>query len=196
MTTAKQVKELREMTGAGMMECKRALEETDGNTEAAIEWLRGRGALAAKKRADREAREGLVDSYIHPGGRVGVLVEVNCETDFVARNDQFAALVHDVALHIAAMAPTWVERAAVPADDVARLSAAWAAEAAEARKPPHIADRLVAGRLEKFYEEQCLLEQPFLKNTDQTVGDAIAEQAARLGEHVRVRRFVRFERGL
>ncbi len=196
MTTAKQVKELREMTGAGMMECKRALEETDGNTQAAMEWLRERGALAAKKRADRDAREGLVDSYIHPGGRVGVLVEVNCETDFVARNDQFAALVHDVALHIAAMAPTWVERTDVPADEVGRLSAAWAAEAAEAGKPPHIVEKLVAGRLEKFYQEQCLLEQPFLKNADQTVGDAIAEQAARLGEHVRVRRFVRFERGL
>ncbi|MDA8198135.1 MAG: translation elongation factor Ts [Thermaerobacter sp.] len=196
MTTAKQVKELREMTGAGMMECKRALEETDGNAEAAIEWLRERGTLAAKKRADRDAREGLVDSYIHPGGRVGVLVEVNCETDFVARNDQFAALVHDVALHIAAMAPTWVERTAVPADEVGRLSTLWAAEAAEAGKPPHIAEKLVAGRLEKFYQEQCLLEQAFLKNADQTVGDAIAEQAARLGEHVRVRRFVRFERGL
>ena len=196
MTTAKQVKELREMTGAGMMEFKRALEETDGNAEAAIEWLRERGTLAAKKRADRDAREGLVDSYIHPGGRVGVLVEVNCETDFVARNDQFAALVHDVALHIAAMAPTWVERTAVPADEVGRLSTLWAAEAAEAGKPPHIAEKLVAGRLEKFYQEQCLLEQAFLKNADQTVGDAIAEQAARLGEHVRVRRFVRFERGL
>lgn len=178
------------------MECKRALEETDGNAEAAIEWLRERGTLAAKKRADRDAREGLVDSYIHPGGRVGVLVEVNCETDFVARNDQFAALVHDVALHIAAMAPTWVERTAVPADEVGRLSTLWAAEAAEAGKPPHIAEKLVAGRLEKFYQEQCLLEQAFLKNADQTVGDAIAEQAARLGEHVRVRRFVRFERGL
>ena len=196
MTTAKQVKELREMTGAGMMECKRALEATDGNTDAAIAWLRERGALAAKKRADRDAREGLVDSYIHPGGRVGVLVEVNCETDFVARNEQFAALVHDVALHIAAMAPRWVERTAVPADEVAGLQAAWAAEAAQSGKPPHIADKLVAGRLDKFYQEQCLLEQTFLKNSDQTVGDAIAEQAARLGEHVRVRRFVRFERGL
>ncbi len=196
MTTAKQVKELREMTGAGMMECKRALEATDGNTDAAIEWLRERGALAAKKRADRDAREGLVDSYIHPGGRVGVLVEVNCETDFVARNEQFAALVHDVALHIAAMAPRWVERTAVPADEVAGLQAAWAAEAADAGKPPHIVDKLVAGRLDKFYQEECLLEQAFLKNADQTVGDAIAEQAARLGEHVRVRRFVRFERGL
>lgn len=196
MTTAKQVKELREMTGAGMMECKRALEDTEGNIEAAIERLRERGALAAKRRADRDAREGLVDSYIHPGGRVGVLVEVNCETDFVARNDHFAALVHDVALHIAAMAPTWVERAAVPPDEIERRSALWSAEAAEAGKPPHIAEKLVAGRLEKFYQEQCLLEQAFLKNADQTVGDAIAEQAARLGEHVRVRRFVRFERGL
>ncbi len=196
MTTAKQVKELREMTGAGMMECKRALEETNGSPEAAMEWLRERGALAAKKRADREAREGVVDSYIHPGGRIGVLLEVNCETDFVARNEQFAALVHDVALHIAAMAPQWLDRAAVPAAEVSRLSAAWQEEASQAGKPAAIVERMVAGRLDKFYQEQCLLEQPFLKNPDQTVEAAIAEQVARLGEHIRVRRFVRFERGL
>ena len=196
MTTAKQVKELREMTGAGMMECKRALEETNGSPEAAMEWLRERGALAAKKRADREAREGVVDSYIHPGGRIGVLLEVNCETDFVARNEQFRALVHDVALHIAAMAPQWLDRAAVPAAEVSRLSAAWQDEAAQAGKPAAIVERMVAGRLDKFYQEQCLLEQPFLKNPDQTVEAAIAEQVARLGEHIRVRRFVRFERGL
>ncbi len=196
MTTAKQVKELREMTGAGMMECKRALEETNGSPEAAMEWLRERGALAAKKRADREAREGVVDSYIHPGGRIGVLLEVNCETDFVARNEQFRALVHDVALHIAAMAPQWLDRAAVPAAEVSRLSAAWQEEASQAGKPAAIVERMVAGRLDKFYQEQCLLEQPFLKNPDQTVEAAIAEQVARLGEHIRVRRFVRFERGL
>ena len=196
MTTAKQVKELREMTGAGMMECKRALEETNGSPEAAMEWLRERGALAAKKRADREAREGVVDSYIHPGGRIGVLLEVNCETDFVARNEQFRALVHDVALHIAAMAPQWLDRAAVPSAEVSRLSAAWQEEASQAGKPAAIVERMVAGRLDKFYQEQCLLEQPFLKNPDQTVDAAIAEQVARLGEHIRVRRFVRFERGL
>jgi len=195
MTTAKQVKELRELTGAGMMECKRALDETGGDPEAAVEWLRSRGVLAAKKREDREAREGLVDSYIHPGGRIGVLVEVNCETDFVARNDQFAMLVHDVALHIAAMAPQWVERGEVPSAEIERLQAAWADEATRAGKPPHIIDKLVQGRLDKFYQEQCLLEQAFLKDPDRTVGDAIQEQAARLGERVLVRRFVRFERG-
>jgi elongation factor Ts len=195
MTTAKQVKELRELTGAGMMECKRALEETDGSTEAAVEWLKARGALAAKKREDREAREGLVDSYIHPGGRVGVLVEVNCETDFVARNEQFAALVHDVALHIAAMAPRWVERAHVPPTEVAAMKEAWAEEARAQNKPAHVIDRLVEGRLEKFYQEQCLMDQAYLKNPDLTVADAIREQAVRLGENVRVRRFVRYERG-
>lgn len=195
MTTAKQVKDLRELTGAGMMECKRALDETGGDPEAAVEWLRSRGVLAAKKREDREAREGLVDSYIHPGGRIGVLVEVNCETDFVARNDQFATLVHDVALHIAAMAPQWVERGQVPPAEIDRLQAAWVDEATRSGKPPHIIEKLVQGRLDKFYQEQCLLEQAFLKDPDRTVGDAIQEQAARLGERVLVRRFVRFERG-
>jgi elongation factor Ts len=195
MITAQQVKALREKTGAGMMECKRALEDAGGDMERAVDLLRQRGLAQAAKKAGRRAEEGLIASYVHGGGRIGVLVEVNCETDFVAATEDFRTLAHDLAMHIAAARPRWVERADVPEEDLRRERAVLTAQAEAEGKPPAIVERIVEGRLNKFFQETCLLEQPFVKNPDQTVGDLIREHTARLGENIRVRRFVRFERG-
>ncbi|HEX6912541.1 MAG TPA: translation elongation factor Ts [Longimicrobium sp.] len=193
--SAQAVKELRERTGAGMMECKAALTEAGGDTEAAIDILRARGAAKAAKRAEREAREGAVGSYIHMGGKIGVLVEINCETDFVARNEAFQTLVRDVAMHIAAASPVAIRREDFPADLVERERNVYREQMKESGKPEQIWDKIVDGKLEKFFAEQALLEQPFVKNPDLTVGQLITEAASKTGEKIEVRRFTRFALG-
>ncbi|HEV3051365.1 MAG TPA: translation elongation factor Ts [Longimicrobium sp.] len=193
--SAQAVKELRERTGAGMMECKSALTEAGGDMEAAIDLLRARGAAKAAKRAEREAREGAIGSYIHMGGKIGVLVEVNCETDFVARNDAFQALVRDIAMHVAAANPVAIRREDFPADLVERERSVYREQMRESGKPEHIWDKIVDGKIEKFYADQALLEQPFVKNPDQTVGQLITEVSAKTGEKIDVRRFTRFALG-
>ncbi|HST60337.1 MAG TPA: translation elongation factor Ts [Longimicrobium sp.] len=193
--SAQAVKELRERTGAGMMECKGALTEAGGDLEAAIDILRAKGAAKAAKRADREAREGAVGSYIHMGGKIGVLVEVNCETDFVARNDAFQALVRDIAMHIAAAAPVAIRREDFPAELVDRERNVYREQMKESGKPEQIWDKIVDGKLEKFFAEQALLEQPFVKNPDLTMGQIITEAASKTGEKIEVRRFTRFALG-
>ena len=193
--SAKDVKSLRDRTGAGMMECKGALSEAGGDMERAIDILRAKGAAKAAKRADREAREGAVGSYIHMGGKIGVLVEVNCETDFVARNDAFQALVRDIAMHIAAAAPVAIRREDFPAELVERERNVYREQMKESGKPEQIWDKIVDGKLEKFFAEQALLEQPFVKNPDLTMGQIITEAASKTGEKIEVRRFTRFALG-
>lgn len=193
--SAGMVKELRERTGAGMMDCKKALVEADGDMERAAVILRERGLAAAAKRAGRIASEGLIDSYIHLGGRVGVLIEVNCETDFVAKTDEFKQLVKDLAMQVAASKPMVVRREEVPAEAVEQEKAVYRAQALNEGKPEKIADKIVEGRLEKFYQQVCLLEQPFIKDQDKTVNDLVTESIALIGENISVRRFARFELG-
>jgi len=192
--TADAVKDLRERTGAGMMDCKRALEDSSGDVDAAVLLLRERGLAAASKKADREAREGLVSSYIHPGGRVGVLIEVNCETDFVARNDIFQDLVRRLAVQVAALAPRYVDVDRIPAADLDAKRAELAADPIAASKPAEIRDKIVDGQLKKWFKEVVLLEQPF-RDTEQTVRDVVIEAIATLKENIQVRRFVRFALG-
>ncbi|MGH9902503.1 MAG: translation elongation factor Ts [Pyrinomonadaceae bacterium] len=197
--TAGAVKALREKTGAGMMECKKALAEAGGNEEQAIEVLRKRGLASAKGKEGRIAAEGAVGSYIHMGGKVGVLVEVNCETDFVARTDEFQGLVKDIAMHIAAAEPRYVSRTEVPADaldkerEIARAQAK--NDPKNANKPDQVIDKIVEGRVNKFYEEAVLLDQPFVKDPAKTVGDLLTEKIASIKENITVRRFVRFKMG-
>jgi elongation factor Ts len=193
--SAQAVKELRERTGAGMMECKNALTESGGDMEAAIDILRSRGAAKAAKRAEREAREGSVGSYIHMGGRIGVLVEVNCETDFVARNDAFQQLVRDIAMHVAAANPVAIRREDFPEELVERERGVYREQMRESGKPEQIWDKIVQGKIDKFYQEQALLEQPYVKNPDITVGQLITEVSAKTGEKIDVRRFTRFALG-
>ena len=193
--TAAMVKELRERTGAGMMDCKKALKETDGNMDKAIDFLREKGLAAAAKKEGRIAAEGIVDSYIHMGGTVGVLVEVNCETDFVAKTDDFKELVHDIALQIAAAAPEFVDRTEVPAANLEHEKEILRAQALNEGKPEKIVDRMVEGRVEKYYKEVCLLEQPFVKNPDVTIQQMITEKIAKIGEKITVRRFTRYKMG-
>jgi elongation factor Ts len=192
---ASQVKELREKSGAGMMDCKRALAETKGDMQAAMELLRKQGIASAEKRAGREASEGLVESYIHPGSRVGVLVEVNCETDFVARTDDFKALARNIAMHIAASAPLAVSREDIPAETVQREREIFAAQAAQTGKPANVVEKIVEGRLEKFYAEVCLLDQAYIKEPERTVADIVKEISGKIGENVVIRRFARFTLG-
>lgn len=193
--TAQQVKELRDRTGAGMMECKNALQETAGDMEAAIDILRARGIASAAKRAGREAADGSIGSYIHMGGRIGVLVEVNCETDFVAKTDQFQQLVRDIAMHIAATNPSAIRREEIDAELVERERTIYREQMREEGKPEKIWDKIIEGKLEKFFAESTLLEQPFVKNPDQTVGELIVETSAKTGEKIEVRRFARFALG-
>ena len=193
--SAQMVKELRDRTGAGMMDCKSALAEAAGDVEKAVDVLRKKGLAAAAKKAGRVAADGLVSSYIHAGGRLGVLVEVNCETDFVARTDGFQELVRDVAMHVAAADPRWVRREEVPADVLERERAIFRDQAAATGKPAQVVEKIVEGKLEKFYAESCLLEQAFVKNTDQTVGQLVQERVGRIGENIQVRRFARFKLG-
>jgi elongation factor Ts len=189
------VKELRERTGAGMMDCKRALIETNGDLEKAIEYLREKGLSSAAKKAGRIAAEGIVDSYIHMGGRIGVLMEVNCETDFAAKGDQFKELVKDLTMQVAAARPEYVRREEVPVDVVEKEKAIYTAQAVNEGKPQAIAEKITVGRLEKFYKEVCLMEQPFIKDTDKTVEQVVKEAISKIGENISVRRFVRYERG-
>ncbi|HEV2707442.1 MAG TPA: translation elongation factor Ts [Pyrinomonadaceae bacterium] len=197
--TAAAVKALREKTGAGMMECKNALNEAGGNEEQAIELLRKRGLASAKKKEGRVAAEGAVGSYIHMGGKVGVLVEVNCETDFVARTEAFQSLVKDIAMHIAAAEPRFVSRDEVPADaldkerEIARAQAK--NDPKNANKPDQVIDKIVEGRLNKFYEEAVLLDQPFVKDPAKTVNDLLTEKIAATGERITIRRFSRYKMG-
>jgi len=193
--SAQAVKELRERTGAGMMECKAALTEANGDMEAAIDILRARGAAKAAKRSSREASEGAVGTYIHMGGKIGVLVEVNCETDFVARNDEFQQLVRDVAMHIAAAAPTAVRREDISAESVERERAVYREQMKESGKPEQIWDKIVDGKMEKFFAESTLMEQPYVKNPDKTVGQLVTEASGRTGENIVVRRFTRYALG-
>jgi len=192
--SAEAVKELREQTGAGFMDCKRVLEETGGDVEKAVAKLRERGLAAAAKKAGREAREGLVSSYIHTGGRVGVLIEVNCETDFVARTAEFQKLVRDLAVQVAGLAPLYVDVDAIPADDLDRKKAELAADPGAATKPAEIREKIVDGQLKKWYREVCLLEQPF-RDEERSVRDLVTERIATIGENIRVRRFVRYALG-
>jgi elongation factor Ts len=195
MVTADMVKELRERTGAGMMDCKKALTETNGDVEKAIEYLREKGLAAAAKKAGRIAAEGIVDAYIHGNGRIGVLVEVNIETDFAAQNEEFKAFVKDIALQIAASKPEYIRREEVPASVLEKEREILRAQALNEGKPEKIVEKMVEGRIEKFYKEICLLEQPFIKDPDKTVGQLLTEKVAKIGENINIRRFARFERG-
>ncbi|MCL2812045.1 MAG: translation elongation factor Ts [Clostridia bacterium] len=193
--TSALVKELRERTAAGMMDCKKALIECNGDMEKAIDFLREKGLAAAAKKAGRIAAEGIVDSYIHMGGRIGVLLEVNCETDFVAKTDNFKALVHDIAMHIAAANPLFLEREEVPTDALEKEKEVLRVQALNEGKPEKIVDKMVEGRIEKYYKEVCLLEQPFVKDQDKSINGLIGEATASIGEKISIRRFTRYERG-
>jgi elongation factor Ts len=190
---ATHVKELRERTGAGMMDCKRALQENDGDMEAAIEWLRKKGAAAAEKRVGKEAKEGVVEAYIHHSRKVGVLIELNCETDFVARTDDFRTLARDLAMQVAATDPIAVSRESVAEETVAREREIFLAQVKEQGKPEHVAEKIVEGKLRKFFEERTLLEQKYVKNPEISVADRIAETQSKLGEKIVVGSFVRFQ---
>ncbi len=195
MITAEMVRQLRERTGAGMMDCKKALTETNGDAEKAVEYLREKGIAKAASKAGRIAAEGLVESYIHGGGRIGVLVEVNIETDFAAKNEDFKQLVKDIAMQIAASKPEYVRREEVPAADLESEKEILRAQARNEGKPEKIIEKMVEGRIDKFYGEKCLMEQAFIKDPDKTVDQLIKEKIAQIGENITVRRFVRFERG-
>lgn len=191
------VKELRELTGAGVVDCKAALEASQGDIQKAVEFLRKKGLADAAKRAHREAREGLVSAYIHTGGKIGVLVEVDCETDFVARTDGFRELVKDLAMQVAASNPTYVSREDVPGEVVEKEREIYRQQLADQKKPPHVLDKIVEGKLEKFYSEQCLLEQLFIKDPSgkTRVKDLVSQLSAQVGERVVVYRFTRFQVG-
>lgn len=192
-TTA--VKELREKTGAGIMDCKKALAESGGNLEKAVDVLRRKGLAAAAKRAGHVASEGLIGTYIHPGGKIGVLVELNCQTDFVARTAEFQALLKDVAMQIAAANPRYVRPQDVPPEEIEREREIYRRQALDSGKPEKVADKIVDGKMERFYSEVCLLEQPFIKDPDRKLGDVIGDSIARLKENIQVRRFVRYHLG-
>lgn len=193
--TAQMVKELREATGAGVLEAKKALEAHDGDFDKAADLLREKGAARAAKRADRDANEGIVELYAHPGNRVGVILELNCETDFVARNDQFRELAHELALHVAAMSPRYLTTEDVPQADLDRELDVLRNQALAEGKPPAIVEKIVSGRLNKFYEEFCLMEQPFVKDDSRKIKDMITEAIRTTGENIKIRRFARYELG-
>ncbi len=189
------IKELRQRTGAGVLDCKTALEATAGDIEKAVAYLREKGLAKAAKKSGRTANEGLIEPYSHAGGRIAALVELNCETDFVARTEEFRALAHNIAMQVVASNPQYLAPQDVPAEVVGQEKAVYAAEFRDSGKPEHIVDRIVEGRLKKFYGETCLLEQPFIKDGDKTVGELIQEHIAKLGENIKLRRFVRYELG-
>ena len=192
--SAEQVKELRERTGAGFMDCKKALTEAGGDLDKATAILRERGLAAAAKKSSREAREGLVSSYIHTGGRVGVLIEVNCETDFVARTDEFQKLVKDLAVQVAGLSPLYVDRSSIPAAELEAKRAELQADESVQKKPENIRDQIVEGQLKKWYAQVCLLDQPF-RDEERTVRELVTERIATIGENIRVRRFTRYALG-
>jgi elongation factor Ts len=189
------IKELREKTGAGVMDCKKALISANGDIEKAVEILRKEGIAVAEKKGARVAKEGRIESYIHPGNKIGVLVEVNCETDFVARTDEFKTLTKEIAMHIAASSPRYISVNDVPQDVLEKEKEIYATQARNEGKPEHVIDRIVQGKIEKFYQEVCLLEQPWVRDPEKRIKDIINEAIARLGENIIVRRFVRFELG-
>lgn len=193
--TAAQVKQLRDKTGAGMMECKKALQETGGNFEAAVDWLRKKGIASANKKASRATRQGVIGTYIHPGSQLGVMVEINCESDFVARTDDFQQLVHDVSMQIAAADPQFLRKEEVTPEVLEREKEIARERARAEGKPEKILDKIVEGRLTKYYEEVCLLEQPFIKDNSMTVGQLVASVIGKLGENITVTRFVRYKVG-
>jgi len=193
--SAKLVKDLREKTGLGMMDCKKALQETEGDLEKAVEYLRKKGALKAAKREGRATSEGRIASYIHSNAKIGVLVELKCESDFVAKTDQFATLAKDLCMQVAASAPRWVSPEDVPIEVIAKEKEIFMSQAKDAGKPDKILEKIAEGKLKKFYSEECLLEQNFVKDPDKTVGNLIKEYIAQLGENITVGRFVRFQLG-
>jgi len=193
--SAQDVKVLREKTGAGIMDCKKALGETNGDVEKAVEYLRKSGILKAEKKADRPTGEGIIASYVHAGSKLAVLAEINCETDFVAKTDEFQAFCHDVAMHIAAQSPRVVSREELPEDAIAREREILTEQAKTSGKPDDIVQRIVDGRIEKYYAEVCLLEQPFVKDPEITVEDLTKQLIAKLGENIRINRFVRMKLG-
>ncbi|MBN2224458.1 MAG: translation elongation factor Ts [Deltaproteobacteria bacterium] len=192
---AQMVKDLREMTGAGMMDCKTALAESAGNVEKAVEILRKKGLSRAAKRAGRAAKEGMVGSYIHMGGKIGVLVEVNCESDFVARTDDFVAFVKDVAMQVAASNPQYLTSEDIPETVLAKEREIFRAQMEDAKKPENVIEKIVEGKIKKFYTEVCLLDQPFVKDPDKSVGEYLTNTIAKIGENMVIRRFVRFQLG-
>jgi elongation factor Ts len=194
--TSQMVKELRDKTNAGMMDCKKALTETDGDMEKAIDFLRKKGLAVAQKRAGRATSEGIIETYIHAGGKLGVMVEVGCETDFVAKSEMFTTFAKDVAMHIAASNPVSIKREEVPADLVARETEIFKTQALESGKPANIADKIVAGKLDKYYADVCLMEQKFVKNPDLTIQDLLNEVVAKIGENITIKRFARFQVGV
>jgi elongation factor Ts len=189
------VKDLRQRTGAGVIDCKAALHETKGNVEAAIDYLRRKGLASAAKKAGRIATDGLVSSYIHAGGKMGVLVEINCETDFVAKTEEFQAFVKNIAMHIAAANPQYIRREEIPAEAIEREKEIYRTQALESGKPDKVIDKIVDGKLERFYSEVCLLEQTYVRDTDLTVKEVIDAMIAKVGENVTIRRFARFQLG-
>ncbi len=193
--TAAQVKDLREKTGAGMMDCKKALQEADGDFDKAVDYLRKKGLQKVEKKAGRATKEGIIQSYIHPGSRLGVLVEINCETDFVARNDEFQQFARDVAMHIAAANPIAVRREEISAAMVEKEREIYHDQAKDQGKPEKVIDQIVEGKLEKFYQEACLMDQAFVKDPDKTINDLLTEKIAKIGENMTISRFVRFQLG-
>ena len=193
--SATQVKELRVATGAPILDCKKALENNEGDFDRAVDWLRKQGLSSVAKKAGRDASEGLVDSYIHPGNRVGVIVEVNCETDFVAKTDDFRALVHDILLHIAMANPLCIDKDDIPSKSLSKEEQLYREQALKEGKPENIVDKVVAGKLDKYYKQVCLLRQPFVKDEDQNIQDLVNNSIAKFGENIVVHRFVRFELG-
>jgi elongation factor Ts len=193
--TAGMVKELRDATAAGILDCRKALEATGGDFAKAVDFLREKGLAQAAKRMDRTAQEGMIHAYIHAGGRIGVMVEVNCETDFVARTEEFQGFVNDVALQIAAMGPLAIERNDIPAEVLEHERALYRAQALEEGKPESVIDRIVEGRMEKFYKQACLLEQDFIRDEDQTIDQLLKTQISKTGENIIIRRFARYELG-
>jgi elongation factor Ts len=193
--SASAVKELREKTGAGMMDCKKALAETGGDVQGAIDYLRQKGLAAAAKKADRVAADGAVGAYVHPGGKIGVLVEINCETDFVARTAEFQTLLKDIAMQVAAANPRYLRREEVPAAELDKEKTIYRQQALETGKPEKVVDKIVEGKIERFYSEACLLEQAFIKDPDKKVSDIVNESIGRLGENIQIRRFSRYHLG-
>jgi len=193
--TAEDVKQLRQSTGAGIMDCKNALKETDGDVEKAVDYLRKKGIAKAEKRAGRETKDGMVESYIHPGSKLGVLVEVNCETDFVAKTDDFKTFVRDIAMQIAAANPMVIKREELPQEIIDKEMNIYKTQAQNEKKPEHIAEKIATGRLEKFYQEVVLMEQGFVKNSDLTIEQLQKEIIGKIGENITIRRFARFQLG-
>ncbi|UMZ73394.1 translation elongation factor Ts [Natranaerofaba carboxydovora] len=195
MISASKVKELREKTGVGMMDCKKALQDSNGDLDAAMKYLREKGLADAEKKAGRTAKEGRIESYIHLGGKIGVIVEVNCETDFVAKNDEFKEFCHDIAMHIAASNPTYISSDEIPEDVEKEEKEFLKDQAKKEGKPDHVVEKMVEGRYKKRLEELCLLEQPFVKDPDNTVEELLKEKIAKIGEKIVINRFIRFEIG-